>query len=155
MNTNQQRTLYGGLALIALGLFAAFRLWWLLPIVVAAAVGATVYTQQRRAGRLPEAVQGGVWGVGLAIVLLLGLWWSGLVLLAGVSLLARGREQQVDAFVQRLVGRAHGYVQTRRNSSISVPAVTRTPNVPSTPMNNITIVNDDAPSTGETTRLRN
>ena len=153
MNTNQERTLYGGLALIVLGMFAALRLWWLLPIAIAAVVGATVYTQQRRAGRLPEAVQGGVWGVGIAIILLLGLWWSGLVLLAGVSLLARGREQQVDAFVQRLIGQTQGYIQTRRNSSISVPTVTR-PSTPSTPINNITIVNDDAPNTGETTRLR-
>ena len=156
MNTNQQRTLYGGLALIGLGIFAAFGLWWLLPIALLAAVGATVYTQQRRAGRLAEAVQGGLWGVGLAIMLLFGFWWSGLVILAGISLLARGREQQFDAVAQRLIGRAQGYVQTRRNSSISVPAVTRPSTTSinsSTPTNTITIVNDEAPEMGDTTRL--
>src|SRR3712207_1840086 len=106
MNTNQQRTVYAGIGLIVLGIFALTGFWWLLPTLLLAGGGYYIYTNQRSQGRLNEALVGGLWGVGLALTWLTGWWVAGVLLLAGATLLMRGREHQIDAAVQRVLGRA-------------------------------------------------
>jgi hypothetical protein len=94
-------------------------------------------------GRTIEAVQGGLWGVGLALLFLTGFVWPGLLFLAGASILVRGREQQLDDQVQRLLGRA-----SRRPGTAITPVTTQ--HVPiSTYQPPVETV-----AMGETTRLR-
>lgn len=148
MNTNQQRTLYAGTALIGLGVVALLDLWWLVPVVLFAGVGYLVYTTRRSIGRYDEAVQGGLWGIGMALLWMIGIF-PGIILLAGASLIVRGRETQVDAKVQQLLGQGQAALQSRRSAqSTSAPIVPQRSNT-------ITIVTpDDSSVTGETTRLQ-
>ena len=148
MNMTQQRTVYAGIALVALGIIALLNLWWLVPVALFAGVGYVVYSQRRAMGRYDEAVQGGLWGFGMALLWIVGIF-PGIILLAGASLLARGREAQVDAQVQRLLGQGRAALQARR----SVPS-SSAPVAPQRPTNITIVTPDDQPSTGETTRLQ-
>lgn len=105
MNFNQQQSRMVGIGLIALGIVAIFNLWWIVPVVLLAGGGAYLYTQRKRMGRNNEAVQFGFWGLGLAALYLTDLMFPGILVLAGLSLLMRGREHLVDARVQQLLGR--------------------------------------------------
>jgi hypothetical protein len=150
MSSNkQQSALIGGL-LIALGLVWWLNLWHLLLPAALVAAGVIAYRQRRAMGRPIEAVQAGLWCFGLGLLFLVGLIWPGVLLLAGVSILLRGRELQVDDHLQLL------FTQMRSRRRVSAHPVT-TQQVP------ITTVQIPAPptpqftaptsSTGETTQL--
>ena len=100
------RTVTLGAILIVFGLFWWLNLWWLtLPLALLAG-GVAAYVQRRAMGRTAEAVQMLVWGAGLSGLLLLHFVWPGIVLLAGASLLLRGREHRADETIQTLARRA-------------------------------------------------
>lgn len=145
MNIDRNQPVTIGVILIALGVVALFGLWELLLPGVLAVVGAMVYTQRRRANRTIEAVQAGIWLFGLALLFLLDFFWPGILFLAGMSILARGREFQVDDRIQALLGR----VRSRR-ARPSVPAQS----TPATPPQVVAPrEQESAVTTGETTRL--
>jgi len=143
INDKRQQLVLGGF-LIGLGLVWWLNLWWLLVPAAVGAAGVAAYVQRRAMGRVVEAVQGGLWGVGLALLLLLGFVWPGLLFLAGASILARGREQEVDRRVQSLLGRL------RRPNTALQPARSQQVPVTTYPQPSETV---DAPVVGETTRL--
>ncbi len=99
---NQTRLI--GLILITIGVVAIFRLWWLVPVVLLAGGGIVIYRRQRNLGRIDEAVQALLWGVGLALLSLFKLLWPGILILGGVSLLLRGREAEVEQRMWALLG---------------------------------------------------
>ena len=151
MNTNQKQTLYGGIVLVVFGIMALFGIWWLLPTLLLAGGGAAIYITQRQIGRVGEAVQGGLWGLGLALMLLTGFsWLPFLLLLGGLSLILRGREPLADAAVQRLLARLPLRIPSLHSG---VPVVKKTSAV-QPQVHNVTIVKDESATTGETTRLR-
>jgi hypothetical protein len=139
INLNQSQARNAGIALIVLGVVAIFNLWWLVPAAALGGAGVFAYRRSRALGRTGEAVQAALWGLGLAVLYLIGAIFPGILLLAGASLLLRGREQEADARAQRVIGR----IASRRR-------VASTPSQPT----NVTIVNDDQPNTSETVRLR-
>jgi len=155
MNINKQPSVALGAFLIALGVVWWLNLWSLLLPAALLIGGAVAYQQRRSLGRTIEAVQVGLWGVGLALLFLLHFLWPGVLFLAGASILLRGRESQADSYVQnalaqlgRRSGRAARPVPTQH-----VPIATQqppTPIVPNTPQH----TNVETPAVGETTRLR-
>jgi len=140
MNLNQQQTRYAGIALIVLGVVAVLNLWGLVPVALLAGGGYAIYRRQSALGRQNEAVQALLWGVGLALLTLLGVVWPGVLLLGGASLLLRGREAQAEQRVARVVGQIG-----RRRTPAAPPAPART---------EVTIVSDDQPASNQTVRLR-
>lgn len=149
---------YIGIGLIILGVFAALQLWWLLPPLILAGVGAYLYTERRREGRIVAAVQSGLWLFGMAVLFLFHFIIPGILVLAGASLLIRGREQETD----RKISNWLDSVGIHLDPSYSVP-VTYNTNVPITPVTqpptvtpgqqpNVS-VQEHKPNTGETTRL--
>jgi hypothetical protein len=147
MNTTRNQSLIIGAALIGLGLVWWLNLWWLVLPGVLAAVGAFVYTNRRATGRTIEAVQSGIWAFGLAIMALVGFLIPGLLIVAGLSFLARGKEDQIDAWVQSMLGK----VNRRRGGGNNYP-IQRVPVTPaSTPPEH---GGNDIPISNETARLR-
>jgi len=147
MNRNNRQTAAIGVFLIVLGLLWWLNLWWLVVPGALVAAGVLAYRQRRALGRPVEAVQAALWCVGLALVFMTG-FWLGVVFLAGLSLILRGRELQVDAAVQQAISQA----RTRRApprtiTSQQVPISTQPPVTPPA-------TSYEAPTTGETTRLR-
>ncbi|MFV9503319.1 MAG: hypothetical protein AB4911_02005 [Oscillochloridaceae bacterium umkhey_bin13] len=104
MNLNQQQARMAGLALIVLGVMVIFNLWWMLPAALMATGGVVIYRRQRALGRTGEAVQGALWGLGLALLLVLDFVFPGVLLLGGASLLLRGREAAAEARVFGVIG---------------------------------------------------
>jgi hypothetical protein len=156
MNIPQQRTMYAGIALIVLGVLYITGLASILPAIVLAGGGAFLYTNQRKRGQLDQALIGGLWGVGLALIWFTGAWVPGLLVLGGLTLLMRGREQQTDAKVQRLVVQSQaafqqisGQARTALQARSARRSTSATPSQP----NSVTIINADTPTTGDTTRL--
>lgn len=143
INLDRRQQVIAGTFLIVLGLVWWLDLWFLLWPGALAAAGVAAYVQRRAMGRTQEAVQGGLWGVGLAALFLTGFVWPGLLFLAGASILLRGREAELDARVQGLLGRV-----SRRSTAIQP---VRSQQVPVT---TVSVEPSDAPSMGETTRLR-
>jgi hypothetical protein len=82
------------------------------------------YVQRRNMGRTIEAVQLLVWGGGLGLLFLLDFLWPGILLLAGASLLLRGREFRADEALQTLARRVRR--PRVRARPASVPLVTTT-----------------------------
>lgn len=150
MNPNKQQSMMLGGFLIALGLVWWMNLWWLLLPGLLIAGGVIGYRQRRSLGRPIEAVQAGLWCVGLALLFLIGGIWPGVLLLAGVSILIRGRELQIDDRLQGL------FAQARSRRSVPAHPVT-TQHVPITTvqMPAATTPQFGTPTTnsGETTRL--
>ncbi|MBP1468508.1 hypothetical protein EYB53_022540 [Candidatus Chloroploca sp. M-50] len=106
MNINQNQARNAGLILIVLGVVAIFNLWALIPPALLAVGGVAIYRRQKALGRTGEAVQGMLWGVGLAALLGFNVFTlPGVLLLAGASLLLRGREAQAEARLFATVGR--------------------------------------------------
>lgn len=103
MNMEKRQTAILGGLLIILGVVWVFNLWWLLPPAVLATAGVAAYVQRRRLGRVAEGVQVALWAIGMAILLLVGFVFPGVLFLAGLSLLTRGREGNIDARIQELV----------------------------------------------------
>jgi TM2 domain-containing membrane protein YozV len=142
VNINKRQTAFLGVFLIGLAIVAWLNLWWLIFPLILAAGGVVGYVVRRAIGRTSEAVQVGIWGVGLALLALTGFWFPGILLLAGASLLARGREERIDAAVQGNLGRVRARGSARAITIQRVPVTPPTPPAPAEP-----------PATGETTRL--
>ncbi|NTV63572.1 MAG: hypothetical protein HGA65_08560, partial [Oscillochloris sp.] len=123
--------------LIVVGVVAILNVWWAIPPVLLAGGGVAIYQRQRSMGRTSEAVQAGLWGVGLAVLLLLHFLIPGVLLLAGASLLLRGRELEADQRVRQLLASA---LSRRSLGRAAQPT-------------KVTIVDEHQPS-GETVRLR-
>jgi hypothetical protein len=141
-NMDQRKLRYLGIGLIALGTFAALRLWFLLPLLVLGGIGAFLYVERRREGRIAAAVQSGLWLVGMGVLLLIQFVFPGVLLLAGASLLLRGHEAQADQRVSELLTRM----------GVQLPAAAGRP----AGAQNVSIEQSGAqaePNTGETTRL--
>jgi hypothetical protein len=139
INLNQSQARNAGIFLIVVGVVAIFNLWWLVPAVALGGAGIFAYRRSRALGRTGEAVQAALWGLGLAVLYLIGAIFPGILLLAGASLLLRGREQAADVRAQRVIGR----MTSRRHTA----------NAPSQPTS-VTIVTNDQPNTSDTIRLR-
>jgi hypothetical protein len=138
MNLNQQQARNAGIALIVLGVVAVFSLWGLIPLALLAGGGYAIYRRQHALGRQNEAVQALLWGVGLAVLMVLDLLWPGVLLLGGASLLLRGHEAQAEQRVAGLIGQV-----TRRRAPAASPTPTQ-----------VTIVGDEPANTTQTVRLR-
>lgn len=139
----QQNSVVVGAVLIGLGIVWWLNLWWLIWPGVLFVAGAMAYTQRRRLGRTVEAVQAGLWLFGLGLLFLLHFVFPGILLLAGASILLRGREYQADDQVQALLS---GLRSSRGASRNPLPGQ----QVPyTTPETNVT----DTPRVGKTTRL--
>jgi hypothetical protein len=154
MNINKQPSVAVGVFLIALGLVWWLNLWSLLLPAALLIGGVVAYQQRRGMGRTIEAVQVGLWGIGLALLFMIGFVWPGVLFLAGASVLMRGRETNVDAYVQNALAQAR-----RRRSAAARPTPTQhveittshpTPIAPAQPRPAAT---ESRPTTGETTRL--
>ncbi|MCX7859334.1 MAG: hypothetical protein N2385_04530 [Chloroflexus sp.] len=104
MSLQNDQTRFIGLLLVALGVVAIFKLWWLVPIALLAGGGIAIYRRQRSLGRTNEAVQALLWGVGLALLSLFNLVWPGILVLGGISLLMLGREAEVEQRMWALLG---------------------------------------------------
>ncbi|MFO7167345.1 MAG: hypothetical protein DIU80_004880 [Chloroflexota bacterium] len=146
MNLDKRQPAAVGIFLIALGLVWWLDLWWLLWPGALIVGGAVAYIQRRAAGRVVEAVQAGLWGVGLGLLFLISFFWPGLLFLAGVSVLLRGREDQVDDRVQQLLGRMKQRGALRPVRSQQVPVTTYQPQAEQPEVAR-------PPAVGETTRL--
>jgi|GEM_PF-761177 len=151
MNSNKQQSMMLGGFLIALGLVWWMNLWWVLLPGLLIAGGIIGYRQRRSLGRPIEAVQAGLWCFGLALLFLIGGIWLGVLLLAGVSILIRGRELQVDDRIQAM------FAQARSRRRVASQPVT-TQQVPITTVQMPTTTTPPqfgAPvtSSGDTTRL--
>lgn len=157
-NLNQQQW-YLGIAMIAVGVLIAFNLWGLLPIALITGLAIFVYTQQRKEGNTARAVQGGLWLLGMAGIILLSHfipWAALLMLLAGTSLLLRGNEEKVDAFIQQMFKglRKRDRSSASQSSATDVPITPNGPNsTPEPPETPGTSSYTDVPNTGPTTRL--
>ncbi len=141
-NMDQRKLRYLGIGLIAVGVFAALRLWFLLPLLVLGGIGAFLYVERRREGRIAAAVQSGLWLVGMGVLLLIQFVFPGVLLLAGASLLLRGHEAQADQRVSELLTRM----------GVQLPGTTNQP----AGAQHVAIEQGSAqaePNTGETTRL--
>ena len=148
MNLSRQQTAALGIGLITFGVIVWLNLWWLVVPGLLISGGAMAYTQRRSMNRTTQAVQLGLWGVGLGVASLFSFlipFLAALFLIGGASLLIRGREDKADTFVQRLIGRV------RRRSSSSTPTVS----VQQVPITQQQTTEQEAhePVTGETRRL--
>ena len=153
MNINKQPPVAVGVFLIALGLVWWLNLWALLLPGALLVGGAVAYQQRRQMGRLLEAVQVGLWGVGLALLFMLHFVWPGVLFLAGASVLMRGREASADAYVQRVIAQARQRRPAARPTpSQHVPITTSQP-APIVPAQPQPVERPSAASVGETTRL--
>jgi hypothetical protein len=95
-----------------------------------------------------------MWGVGLALLFLIHFFWPGILFLAGASVLARGREDRIDAYVQRMIGQfgQRGRPAVRPTPTQQVPITTTYPQpLPPAPQPRVDV--ERSASTGETTRL--
>lgn len=147
MHIDYKQARYLGIGLIILGVFAALKLWGLLLPIILGTAGGYMYMQRRQMGRIGEAVQGGLWLFGLALAFLIHFVFPGVLLLAGASLLIRGREPEVDQRVQSFLGQVKTRANTMRQPSAqNVPVHHPTPD-PTLP------TEDDDASTGKTIRL--
>jgi hypothetical protein len=96
-------TRFLGIAAIVLGVLVALRMLrilWLVPALALIGGGIVLYRYQKILGRTDRAVYAALWGVGLGVALLVGALVPALFVLAGATILLRGREAQVDALVR-------------------------------------------------------
>lgn len=146
---DNRRSVVVGIGLILLGFIWWLNLWWLLLPGLLIAGGVAAYVQ-RCALRTSEAVQVGLWGIGLGLLLLVDFLFPGILFLAGISLLIRGREDGIDAQIQHSI---NGLRRPRQNihpaKTTSVPITIHPGAATQTPF-----TSPDHVATGETTRLR-
>ena len=153
MNFNKQPSVALGIFLVALGLVWWLGLWSLILPAALLVGGAVAYQQRRSMGRTIEAVQVGLWGVGLAVLFMLHFVWPGVLFLAGASVLMRGREASADAYIQRVIAQARQRRPAARPTpSQHVPITTSQP-APIVPAQPQPVERPSAASVGETTRL--
>jgi hypothetical protein len=129
MNPNKQQTAAIGAFLIVLGLVMWLHLWWLVAPGALVAGGVLAYRQRRRIGRPVEAVQALMWCFGLALIFL-SHFWLGVLFLAGLSLLLRGRELQIDAMIQQALTQARTRRAPSRTITTQQVPITAPPAVP-------------------------
>ena len=153
MNCNRQPSAALGAFLIGLGLVWWLNLWALLLPAALLIGGVVAYQQRRRMGRTVEAVQVGLWGVGLALLFMFGFVWPGVLFLAGASVLMRGRETNVDAYVQNALTQARRRPAATRPTPTQHVEITTTHPVPLPQAQPRPTVNESNSNTGETTRL--
>ncbi|NJP05038.1 MAG: ABC transporter ATP-binding protein [Chloroflexaceae bacterium] len=149
------QSFYLGIFLIVFAIMILFKLWWILalaPIIALSAVGAFVYHYQRQQGHIARAVQSGLWLIGIAILLVIKAFGVGLLLLAGTSLLLRGREEQVDAAVQQFIRQLRQRIglETAPASPIAYQAAAPSASPATEPA---APASTDEPHTGPTRRL--
>jgi hypothetical protein len=118
---DQKKLTIAGIGLIVLGVITILGLWWAVPVLLLGSVGGYVYVERRKEGRIVAAVQSGLWLVGLALLLLFDIMFPGILLLAGASLLLRGREPQADQQVVRLLARMRVHLPDAPGASPAVP----------------------------------
>ena len=153
MNFNKQPSVALGAFLIGLGLIWWLNLWSLLLPAALLIGGVLAYQQRRRMGRTVEGVQVGLWGVGLALLFMLHFIWPGVLFLAGASVLMRGRETNVDTYVQNALAQARRRPTTVRPTATQhVPIATSQP-ASLSPTQSQPAVSERASNTSETTRL--
>jgi hypothetical protein len=143
MNPNKRQTAAIGVFLIALCLVMWLHLWWLVAPAALVAGGILAYRQRRQIGRPVEAVQALLWCFGLAL-LFLSHFWLGVLFVAGLSLLLRGRELQVDSMIQQALTQARTRRASPRTITTQQVPISAPPAAPG---------EYDASSTGQTTRL--
>ena len=153
MNFNKQPSAALGAFLIGLGI-----VWWLnlsaLLLPAALLIGGVVaYQQRRRMGRTVEGVQVGLWGVGLALLFMLHFIWPGVLFLAGASVLVRGRETNVDAYVQNAVSQARRRPAAARPTPTQHVPITTSHPAPLPPAQLQPTGSERRSNTSETTRL--
>jgi TM2 domain-containing membrane protein YozV len=112
---NRQATI-AGVFLIAVGLLWWLNLWWLLLPAALMVAGVAGYLQRHAVGRDNEALQAGLWGIGLGLLFLVGFVWPGILFLAGASVLLRGREDQARAALEQVVVQVRGRVRPQRRA---------------------------------------
>ena len=134
---NRQQNVVVGVFLVGLGLVWWLNLGWLIWPGALIGLGAVAYTQRRQMGDTIAAVQAGLWLVGLGVLFLLHFVFPGVLFLAGASILARGREQQIDDQVQAFLGNVRSGNIRPNFPSQRVPVTTET----------------ETQATNETTRL--
>jgi hypothetical protein len=153
-NTNPERMRYLGIALIVLGVFAALQLWFLLPVVILGSVGAYVYMERRREGRVVAAVQSALWLMGMALLFLVDFIFPGVLILAGVSLLLRGNEPGVDVRVSGLLSRFGVHLPQPGYTPATTSVPTATSNTPAPTSSTPAPTSSTSEEyTGKTTRL--
>ena len=153
MNINKQPTVALGVFLIALGLVWWLNLWSLLLPSALLVGGVVAYQQRRQLGRTIEAVQVGMWGVGLALLFLLHFVWPGILFLAGASVLVRGREDRVDAYVQQAIARVRRPRLARHSAPSQRVEITTSQPAPIAPAQPQAAARESSPNVSETTRL--
>jgi hypothetical protein len=153
MNFNKQPSMALGAFLIALGIVWWLHLWALLLPAALLIGGVVAYQQRRRLGRTVEAVQVGLWGVGLALLFMLHFIWPGVLFLAGASVLVRGRETNVDAYVQNALAQARRRPTTAQASPTQHVPITTSQPAPLTQSQPQPVASERKTNTGETTRL--
>jgi len=152
MNFNKQPSVALGAFLIGLGIVWWLHLWALLLPAALLIGGVVAYQQRRRMGRTIEGVQVGLWGVGLALLFMLHFIWPGVLFLAGASVLVRGRETNVDAYVQNAIAQARRRPTAAQPTPTQhVPITTSQPAPLSQAQPRPTV--SEKSNTGETTRL--
>ena len=153
MNFNKQPSVAAGVFLIGLGVVWWLHLWALLLPAALLVGGAVAYQQRRRMGRTVEAVQVGLWGVGLALLFMLHFIWPGVLFLAGASILMRGRETNVDTYVQNAISQARRRPAAARPTTTQHVPITTSQPAPLSPTQPQPVANERKSNTGETTRL--
>lgn len=152
MNLNRQRSVALGIALIGLGIVWWLNLWALIWPGALVAAGVLAYTQRRSIGRTVEAVQAGLWFVGLALLFLIHFIFPGILFLAGASVLIRGRETRIDEYIQGVAAQARAPRRPSSRAITSQQVPISTQQVPIYPSSTQTGPSDAA-TTGQTTRL--
>jgi TM2 domain-containing membrane protein YozV len=153
MNLNKQPSVALGAFLIGLGIVWWLHLWSLLLPAALLIGGVVAYQQRRRMGRTIEGVQVGLWGVGLALLFMLHFIWPGVLFLAGASVLARGRETNVDAYVQNALSQLRRRPSAARTTPTQHVPITTSQPAPLSPVQPQPAVSERKSNTGETTRL--
>ena|SRR5690348_1980228 len=153
MNFNKQPSVALGAFLIGLGVVWWLHLWSLLLPAALLIGGVVAYQQRRRMGRTVEGIQVGLWGVGLGLLFMLHFIWPGVLFLAGASMLVRGREANVDTYVQNALSQARRRPAVARPTPTQHVPITTSQPVPLSPSQPHPVVTESKSSTGETTRL--
>jgi hypothetical protein len=148
---------YLGISLIVLGVLALLNWWGLIPVLILGSVGAHLYTQRRLEGRVPMAVQSGLWLIGMALLFMLDFIFPGILLLAGASLLVRGHEHEADRRVVNFMGRLGVHLSPAPARGVTAapaaPSIQQKPAEQAGPHTPGVSGEDQEPSTGKTVRL--
>ena len=152
MNFNKQPSVALGAFLIGLGVVWWLHLWSLLLPAALLVGGVMAYQQRRRMGRTVEGIQVGLWGVGLALLFMLHFIWPGVLFLAGASVLVRGRENNVDTYVQNAIAQARRRPAAARPTPTQHVPITTSQPAPLPQAQPRPTVSEKS-NTGETTRL--